>query len=57
MYINVLKIIYYFELKQKENRVCTGNYYYSFGESELFFCSLILSIPINEMINEKYSNH
>jgi len=56
MYINILKIIHYIELKQKENRVCTGNYYYSLSESELFSCSLILSIPINEMINEKHSN-
>ena len=47
---------YLFCIKAKENRVCTGNCYYGLGTSDIFYCSRVLSISINELVNEKYSN-
>ena len=46
----------FFCLKCKENSFCSGNCNLGFGASDNFFCSPILSIPINEIKNDKYNN-
>ena len=46
----------FFCIKCKENRFCSGNCNLGFGASDNFFCSPILSIPINVIKNDKYNN-